>query len=207
MPGPACSAEGRSPAPPELFAAAAHLLEFLGLLIAIGSLVVLRLARLKPRIAWAEPPLRNVWAGALAGALGIVAAGAPRALLIGAVHLLSAGMWAGGILVMASLHPPEGWDSAEARELIERFARVAVIAFAVTALTGLIQATDRLHDVSELWTSSYGLVLSLKVAGVAVMGALSVAWRRGMPVARLDAAAAVAVVALTAVLAAFPAPA
>src|SRR5262245_16044101 len=194
-------------APPEVFAATAHFLEFLGLLLAIGSLVVLRLARLEPRIAWAEPPLRNVVAGTLAGVLGLVAAGPPRSLLIRAAHLLSAGMWAGGIWVMALLQPPRGWGDAEARVLIERFARVALIAFAVTALTGVIQATDRLHDVADLWTTTYGLVLSLKVAGVAVMGALSLGWRRGLPAARLDAAAAAAVVALTAVLAAFPAQA
>src|SRR5262245_61753007 len=68
-------------APPEVFAATAHFLEFLGLLLAIGSLVVLRLARLEPRIAWAEPPLRNVVAGTLAGGLGLVAAGPPRSAL------------------------------------------------------------------------------------------------------------------------------
>ena len=139
-------------------------------------------------------------AGTLAGAFGLYAAGPPRSLLIGAVHLLSAGMWAGGILAMALLRPPGGWGSVEGRELVERFARVAVIAFGITALTGVIQATDRLNDLSELWTTAYGVVLSLKVAGVLAMMALSLAWRRGMAAARLDAAAVVLVVAATAVL-------
>ena len=165
---------------------------------------MLRLARLKPRLGWAEPPLRNVVAGTLAGALGLVAAGPPRSPLIGAVHLLSAGMWAGGILVMATLRPPGGWAGPDGRELVERFARVALIAFGVTALTGVIQATDRIRDVSELWTTAYGEVLSLKVAGVLAMLALSLAWRRGLNTARLDAAVAVIVVGLTALLAAFP---
>lgn len=181
-----------------------HVLEFLGLLLAIGSLVVLRLARLKPAIGWAQPPLRNVVAGALAGALGLAVVGPPRDLLIGAIHLLSAGMWAGGILAMATLRPPGGWRSAEALELVERFARIALIAFGVTALTGVIQAADRLHDVSDLWSTAYGEVLSLKVAGVLAMMALSLAWRRGLPTARLDAAAVIVVVGATAVLAAFP---
>ena len=193
--------------PRELLAAAFHLLEFLGFLIAIGSLVVLRLSRLTPRLAWAEPRLRNVVAGTLAGVLGLVVAGPPKSLLIGAVHLLSAGMWAGGILVMATLRPPGGWTGREGRELIERFARIALIAFGVTALTRVIQATDRLRDVSDLWTTAYGAVLSLKVAGFFAMSAFSLAWRRGVPAARFDAAAGVLVVALTAVLAAFPAQA
>jgi putative copper export protein len=168
---------------------------------------VRRLAGLTPRLAWAAVPLWFPIGGAAGGVLGLVIAGPPRDLLIGAVHLLSAGMWAGGIMVMASLRPPGGWAGTEGRELVERFARVALIAFGVTALTGLIQATDRLHDLSDLWTTTYGQVLSLKAAGVLAMLPLSLAWRRGLPTARLDRAAALLVVALTAVLAAFPAQA
>lgn len=165
-----------------------------------------RLATLEPRIDWARPPLVIPAAGAVAGVVGIVATGPPRSLLIGSVHLLAAGIWAGGILTMAFLRPPQGWRGADASLLVERFARVALIAFGVTALTGVIQATDRLHDVSDLWTTAYGLVLSFKVLGVAAMGALSLAWRRGLPVARLDAGAAIVVVGTTALLAAFPPP-
>jgi putative copper export protein len=113
-------------------------------------------------------------------------------------------MWAGGILAMALLRPPGGWTGPEARPLIERFARVAVIAFGVTVLTGVLRATDRIHDFADLWTSTYGLLLLFKVAGVLAMALLSLAWRRGLPVARLDAAVTVVVVAATALLAAFP---
>lgn len=123
------------------------------------------------------------------------------------VHVLSAGMWAGGILALATLHPPEGWRSPEARALLDRFGGVALIAFAVMALTGALRASDQLRDVSDLWTTSYGEVLGLKSIGVAIMLALSaVAWRRGVPLARADAVVAALVVAATAVLAAFPTP-
>lgn len=123
------------------------------------------------------------------------------------VHVLSAGMWAGGILALATLHPPEGWRSPEARAMLDRFGGVALIAFAVTALTGVLRASDQLRDVSDLWTTSYGEVLGLKSIGVAIMLVLSaVAWRRGIPLARAEAAAVVLVVAATAVLAAFPTP-
>jgi copper transport protein len=204
MRGRACSAEGRSPARPDFLGLAFHLLEFLGLLLAIGSLVVRRLATLRPPLDWARLAVPIPLAGAVAGAIGLLVAGPPRSALIGSIHLVSAGIWGGGILAMTLLRPPGGWRGGEGVALIERFARVAVIAFLVTVLTGVIQATDRLQNLTDLWTTTYGLVLSCKCASVAVMGALSLAWRRGLPVVRLDAAAAILVVVLTALLAALP---
>jgi len=123
------------------------------------------------------------------------------------LHVLSAAMWGGGILALASLRPPEGWRSADARALVGRFERVAQVAFAVTALTGVLRATEQLQDINDLWTTAYGEVLMLKILGVLAMVAVSLAWRRGSPAARTDAAITVAVVGLTALLAAFPLPA
>ena len=121
------------------------------------------------------------------------------------LHVLSAGMWAGGILALATLQPPGGWRGSEARVMLDRFASVALIAFAITALTGVLRATEQLNGVSDLWTTSYGLVLTLKSAGVVVMLILSsLAWRRGLPVARPEAGVTLVVVGLTALLAAFP---
>jgi putative copper export protein len=124
------------------------------------------------------------------------------------VHVLSAGMWAGGILALASLRPPGGWAGPEARVLLERFGRVALIAFGLTALTGVLRATEQLNALGDLWTTSYGIVLALKSAGVLVMLALSsIGWRRGFRVAGAEAGMAVLVVGATALLAAFPLPA
>jgi len=203
--------EARSQALPDLVAAAFHWLEYLGLLGAIGSLVVMRLGGMNPKIAWAQPPLWVAVAAAVVGVLGLLVFARSSILvrpdLLAVVHVLSAGMWAGGILAMASLRPPRGWAAPEARDLIERFGRVAVIAFVVTAMTGLLRATEKLQDVAGLWSTEYGIVLSLKVAGVAAMLVLALLWRRGGAWARLDAGLAVIVVGLTALLAAFPAQA
>ncbi len=129
------------------------------------------------------------------------------AIFADAVHVLSAAMWAGGILALATLNPPEGWRGPEARALLDRFGGVALIAFAITALTGVLRASDQLHDLSGLWTTAYGEVLALKAAGVGIMLVLSaVAWRRGLPLARAEAALALLVIAATALLAAFPTP-
>jgi len=122
------------------------------------------------------------------------------------LHVLSGAMWGGGILALGSLRPPEGWRSADAKALVGRFERVAQVAFAVTALTGALRATEQLQDVADLWTTAYGEVLTVKILGVLATVAVSLAWRRGSPMARSDAAIAIAVVGLTALLAAFPLP-
>ena len=149
------------------------------------------------------------FAAALLPFAGHAAAVQPSAgaIFADAIHVLSAAMWAGGILALATLRPPDGWRGLEARALLDRFGGVALIAFAVTALTGVLRASDELHDVNGLWTTPYGEVLALKTVGVAAMLAFSVlAWRRGVPLARAEAAVAVLVVGATAVLAAFPTP-
>ena len=241
--------------PPDLVHAVFHWLEYLGLLGGLGSFVVRRVSRFRPRLMWVNPPMHIAFATALAGGLGLLAlepswlvvlrvaaeglalffclrsrplvapfavvaavllpltghaAGveAPAgAVFADIVHVLSAGMWAGGILALASVRPPDGWQSAEARMLLERFGRVALIAFGITALTGALRATEQLNDVSDLWSTAYGIVLTLKSAGILAMLALSLGWRRGWPAARAEAGVAVAVVGLTALLAAFPLPA
>jgi putative copper export protein len=156
---------------------------------------------------WVVPP---AIAAALAlpfsghAALATVAAGA---ILAGAVHVLSAGMWAGSILVLATLRPPGGWGGADGRALLRRFAPVAFLAFAVTALTGLLQASAAVGDPGNLRTTPYGLVLTAKIAGVLVMVAISaLAWRRGWRFARVEGLVVLFVLAATALLAAFPIP-
>ncbi|HYL09013.1 MAG TPA: CopD family protein [Candidatus Udaeobacter sp.] len=238
---------------PDLLAAASHWLEYLGLLGAVGSVVVQRLADMKPRLGWARPPAHIAFAAALSGGalllihgpswalavrVGVEVAGlyaclsggrlaAPCAVLaaailpltshasappfpggpefVDALHVLSAGMWAGGIVALATLRPPGGWRGSEAGVLLDRFGRVAFIAFGITALTGVLRATEQLSQVSDLWTTTYGTILLLKSAGVVAMVVLSsIGWRRAPRVAGVEAAAAGAVVGLTALLAALP---
>jgi hypothetical protein len=81
------------------------------------------------------------------------------------------------------------------------------LAFAITALTGIVGATSELSGISDLWTTPYGLVLSAKSAGVLLMLVLSaVAFRRRLEFARVEAAVALAVLGATAVLAVYPLP-
>jgi copper transport protein len=145
---------------------------------------------------------------ALAGA-GHANAVDPRSLGIAVewVHLLSAGMWAGGILSLATLRPPAGWRSEEGRALLDRFSPVALGAFSVTVATGVVRGVQEVGNVGELFTSAYGLVLVAKALGVAVMAQLSVlAWRRMLGSLRAEAAVALLVIGAAALLAAFPLP-
>lgn len=251
-----------------------HWLEYVGLIGAIGLMVIRRLAANRPRIEWARPPMHVALAAAFIGGIGVVIAdaivasgslpgafeylaGGPSgwvrivrvaaegaalffcvrgmpmvaplavfaaaslsfaghaaavspaagAIFADALHVLSAGAWAGGIIALATLRPPDGWSGADGRALLVRFGPVALLAFAMTALTGIVGATSELNGISDLWATPYGLVLSAKSAGVLLMLVLSaLALRRRPAFARIEAAVALAVLGATAVLAAFPLP-
>ena len=142
-------------------------------------------------------------------ASGHAAAVDPRWLGIGAdaLHLLSAGLWAGGVLALVTLRPPDGWRESQGRALLNRFTPVALVAFSVTVAAGVVRGFQELHTLAHLVRSSYGLVLSLKVLGVLVMAQLSwFAWKRIVGSFRAEAAVAILVVGLAGVLAAFPLP-
>src|SRR5260370_38581307 len=104
----------------------------------------------------------------LAGPPSGLAGHAPRlkpaagAIFTDATHVLSAGAWAGGILVLATLRPPAGWGADEGRAMIQRFGRVAFLAFTITALTAVLRATERVRGFDDLWGTQYGLALRLQ---------------------------------------------
>ena len=128
-------------------------------------------------------------------------------ITVDAVHLLAAGVWAGGILDLATQRPPGGWRSPDGRALLVRFSPPALTAFTVTVGFGAIQAIQELGTVHALVGSSYGRVLLVKIGLVAVMVPLSlVAWRLRRPHLRFEGTLAIAVVAAAAILAAFPIP-
>lgn len=147
---------------------------------------------------------------ALAGAGHAAATGPPWwGIAVDGVHLVTAGLWAGGILALALAGPArlgEGQGRGR-RELLARFSPVAIAAFLLTVMTGYLRATQELHGLSDLYVSPYGRVLSLKILAVAAMVPLSMlAWRRLITRPRAEALVALVVVAAAALLAAFPLP-
>lgn len=152
------------------------------------------------------PLVLAVVALAAAGHAAALRPAAP-AITVDAIHLISAGLWAGGILALAITRPPGGWLGPDGRALLHRFSGVAVIAFAITALTGLVQATEELGTPVDLLNSSYGNVLGAKVMAIGAMLLLSfLAWRHIRAWPRLEAAAALVVIGASALLASFPLP-
>ncbi len=163
-------------------------------------------------VAWKWPRRAGPFAvGALVAlaAAGHAAAIQPRAwgVLVEAIHLVSAGLWAGGVMALAIQRPPEGWRSGAGRTLLDRFTPPALASFALTAGTGAIRGIQEVGGLGALFGSSYGIVLLAKVLVVLVMVLLSVmAWRRIAFFPRAETAAAVLAIGAAALLSAFPLP-
>ncbi|MGH2627690.1 MAG: copper resistance protein CopC [Anaerolineales bacterium] len=275
---PGAGSEGTvaiAPGATDLLIAIARAVEYLGLLSAIGAMLLGRLARRDPRLHWVKARLRLSLGVALVGGVavvlgeGLVASGAsvgglwsylstglPGAarllrvafeasalaasrlrargvallvasslaalaaaghaaasrpswlgILIDGLHLASAGLWAGGILQLAPMRPPGGWRRGEGRPLLDRFTPVALPAFVATVGFGTVRAFQELGGIGDLVGSSYGRILTAKIAGVVAMVPLSLlAWRRLARSPRAEAGVAVGVIALAATLAAYPLP-
>jgi copper transport protein len=142
-------------------------------------------------------------------AAGHAAAVSPRwwGITVDAVHLVAAGLWAGGILGLATLRPPGGWRHGEGRALLDRFTPVALAAFVATIGFGALRGAQELAAFDDLFDTSYGRVVLLKIMGVLLMVPLStLLWLRISRSARGEAAVAVLVIAAAALLAAYPLP-
>ena len=161
-----------------------------------------------------EPKLNRWMAGIGIAAVAITHSGTGHAAASGrvvdravdAVHMLAAGVWLGGLVALAltaTLRSGRPTMSAFAA-----FSRLALLLVLTLVATGTINGLLQLEALSQLWQSSYGQILATKVALVGL--ALSAAWfsRRRLHRAeepwgtvRLEAAATLAVLAVTAVLA------
>ena len=126
---------------------------------------------------------------------------------VGSLHLVAAGVWAGGIGALALLRPPGGWRGGEARDLLARFTPLAVPAFLATAIFGGLRGVQELAGLVDLLATSYGQVLLVKMTAVALMVSLSWrAWRRRRPLPRLESAIGLLAIMGAALLAAYPLP-
>ncbi len=142
-------------------------------------------------------------------AAGHAAAARPAWLAVGvdALHLAAASVWAGGVLTLVRVRPAGGWRGPEGRTLLARFAPIAAAAFLLTVALGVVRATQELTGFADLITTAYGRVLLLKVLAVAAVVPVALLVRRQARGAlRIDAILVVAIIVLTAGLAAFPLP-
>jgi copper transport protein len=190
----------------------------LGLLTLVGF----ALATSRVRLGW-----YLALAGVIAGALHPALSG-NWVRLINPVHVLAGGMWIGTLfhVVTAGIRPtlrsglsPER-RGAFVRELVRRFSPLALASAGVLATFGVITAWRHLKTLPALWTTPYGITLSLKlllVACVLALGAFN--FRRQRPIlgteagatslrrsASAELAVATMVLIVTSVLVSLPAP-
>ena len=193
-----------------------------------AALLGLRLAR-SNRFGWA---VLSLSAAVLAGGttMGSHAHVAPQQpALVSAfdfLHILAASAWLGSLFWMAFTALPILQASPDNRAeraaaLVHVFSPVALANATIVGITGFIGAKYKFNAWSPLWTTSYGQVLLVKLALLALVAALGYHnWRRVRPAlgtdeatARLERSAAMElavgalVIIITAVLVATPTPA
>lgn len=123
-------------------------------------------------------------------ASGHPAAAHPLALAMATdtIHVLAAGGWIGTLVFVLLVGLPAASAAAPdsrprlARELILRFSGIALPCAATIALTGVVSAWIQIRSLPALWTTSYGLLLLIKLAFVVVVAAAGgYNWRVATP--------------------------
>ena len=107
---------------------------------------------------------------AQAGHADVASAVRPLNLLDQWIHILSVGVWVGGLVwLLVGLRGAEGDDRAR---IAGRFSRMALWTVAVLAVSGVLRAVDEMGTVGRLFTTSFGITLLIKTglfAGVLVI--------------------------------------
>jgi copper transport protein len=141
------------------------------------------------------------------------------------VHVLGAATWIGSLAMIVTLALPlafrqGGTAHAGLAATVRAYSPVALLAAAAILLTGVAAALVHTTALSQLWTTSYGRALLIKLGVVALVAALGFHnWRRVRPrlgqtessahlrrSALLELTFALLVVLVTAVLVALPLP-
>lgn len=145
-------------------------------------------------------PTGGAWGVAALGALAFAvtpalsghAASAPRlaaaAIAADALHVIGAGGWIGGLLVLiaagvpAARALPEGERGRGVAALVNAFSPTALVFAATLALTGVFAAWLHVGTFGALWGSAYGKTLLLKLGLLtAVFGTGAYNWLRVRP--------------------------
>ena len=170
-------------------------------LYGVLGLLAWRLPRILGELASWLVPAGVVGIAVTIAAAGHAAASGPIDLGIDALHALTAGLWVGGLAALVALG-----RSVEPRAL-HRFSTLAMASVLTLILTGTLNSLRELDAVEQLWQTSYGLTLLVKLTLVAGTLAAAAVSRRRLKQhqvprrsVRLEAALTVAVLAVTALL-------
>jgi copper transport protein len=155
----------------------------LGLAVAVLAIVALR-RRSSPSTALV----------ALASAIAVTLALSGHARIEGSLgvvsdslHVVAAGVWAGGLAFLALVLVEAGGDRwSLARTAVPRFSTLAVASVAVLVVSGIVSGFLEVRSWSALWETTYGQLLLAKVAILVPLLALG-AYNNRVSVPRLRA--------------------
>ncbi len=97
------------------------------------------------------------------------------ALISGFAHSVSASVWAGGLVALAT-HALR--RAPQIVERVRRFGVVSIGAVGVLAVTGFASAATRLDSFAQLFTTTYGRTVLAKIIALLVAGGLGLLSRR-----------------------------
>ncbi len=153
------------------------------------------------RLRWLAATLVVVAAGAIAADGHGASSGRLFDLVVVTLHVLTAGIWVGGLVVLVAL------GRSVERSEVSRFSTLALTSVIVLVGTGILNSVRNLHSVDELILTRYGVLLLVKlglIAATLVAAAVSRAWVRSgrLPQGsvRLEAVLTVGVLTVTAFL-------
>ncbi|MBB4639327.1 CopD family protein [Longimicrobium terrae] len=147
------------------------------------------------------------------------------AILADALHVLGAGVWLGSLAMLLAVGVPAAFAGGGDAEgsvaaMARAFSRMALVAASTVAVTGVISSLFHIDHGADLWGTTWGRVLLLKVAiliGVAALGSHN--WKKVVPAmggadgtrrlqrsSRAELGLAALVLLVTAILVALPTP-
>jgi copper transport protein len=119
---------------------------------------------------------------AVSGHTGADAAPGATGVALRALHLLGAGVWAGGLvalmLVIFGGRRAEPAGRPDAGGLLRAFSWQAAPAFTLLVATGLVLSGGQVASVTALLSTTYGVVLAIKVALVCAVAVLALGHHR-----------------------------
>ncbi|WCH92167.1 copper resistance protein CopC [Streptomyces moderatus] len=154
-------------------------------LLLVAALYLLRLARLRKPFGWAGAALAvglaMTWAAGEHASAGIQV---PVAMTSSALHLLATAVWLGGLTaLLVTLYRARLTPAA-----VTRFSRVAFVSVTVLVVTGVYQSWRGLGSWDALTGTTYGRLLTLKLAAVVLLlGAAALSRRWTARLATVDA--------------------
>lgn len=114
-----------------------------------------------------------------------VESGRPFFVTADAAHAIAAGAWIGSLGLILSVGRSNMGAAVDAdlfAAQLRGFSPLAIVSVATLLSMGIVLAWTHLTAISDLWTGTYGRVLSAKIgasAGVMALGFVN--WRKGLP--------------------------